>query len=375
MNLIRCYLSDNDCYKAGQTMQPCGVMVHSTAANNTSIARYVQPAADDPNRAALLSKLGGNQHGNHWNQSRAAWKAKFGTNWGSCVHAFVGKLADGSVGSVQTLPWNCFGWHAGGNANNTHISFEICEDALTDESYFEKVYQEAVELTAMLCKTYNLNPLADGVVICHSEGHQRGIASNHSDVMHWFPKFDKSMDTFRSDVAKALGSNGGSSGGSTDAQEKDLTAIAKEVIAGKWGNGTDRAQRLTAAGYDAKAVQNRVNQLLGISGGTTTQPAKKDLTTIAREVIAGKWGNGTDRAKRLSAAGYDAKAVQAKVNQLLSCGSAPSQPAKPAQKTVEQIAREVIAGKWGNGADRAKRLTAAGYDAKAVQNKVNQLLR
>ena len=372
MNLIRCYLSDNDCYKAGRTINPKGVMVHSTAANNTSIARYVQPADNDPNRAALLDKLGVNNYDNHWNQSRADWKEKFGTNWDSCVHAFVGKLADGSVGSVQTLPWNRLGWHAGGNANNTHISFEICEDALTDESYFEKVYQEAVELTAMLCKTYNLNPLADGVVICHSEGHQRGIASNHSDVMHWFPKFDKSMDTFRTDVSKAMGSG---SGGSTDAQEKDLTAIAKEVIAGKWGNGTDRAQRLTAAGYDAKAVQNRVNQLLGISGGTTTQPAKKDLTTIAREVIAGKWGNGTDRAKRLSAAGYDAKAVQAKVNQLLSCGSAPSQPAKPAQKTVEQIAREVIAGKWGNGADRAKRLTAAGYDAKAVQNKVNQLLR
>ena len=43
------------------------------------------------------------------------------------------------------------------------------------------------------------------MVICHSEGYQRGIASNHADVMHWFPKFGKSMDTFRSDVAKAMG--------------------------------------------------------------------------------------------------------------------------------------------------------------------------
>ena len=366
MNLIRCYLTDNDCYKAGRTITPKGVMVHSTGANNPLVARYVQPSNNDPDRDSLQATIGGNRNNNDWNNP----------GLDVCTHAFIGKLAAGGVGTVQTLPWNYLGWHAGygkkGSANNTHIAFEICEDALKSSTYFRKVYQEAVELTAMLCKTYNLNPMADGVVICHSEGCQRGIASNHGDVMHWFPKFGKSMDTFRSDVFKAMGSG---SGGSTDAQEKDLTAIAKEVIAGKWGNGTDRAQRLTAAGYDAKAVQNRVNQLLGISGGTTTQPAKKDLTTIAREVIAGKWGNGTDRAKRLSAAGYDAKAVQAKVNQLLSCGSAPSQPAKPAQKTVEQIAREVIAGKWGNGADRAKRLTAAGYDAKAVQNKVNQLLR
>ena len=219
----------------------------------------------------------------------------------------------------------------------------------------------------MLCKTYDLNPLADGVVICHSEGYQRGVASNHADVMHWFPKFGKSMDTFRTDVSKAMGS------GSTDTQETDLTAIAQEVIAGKWGNGTDRAQRLTAAGYDAQAVQNRVNQLL--SGGSApsqpAKPAQKTVEQIAQEVIAGKWGNGTDRAQRLTAAGYDAQAVQNRVNQLLS-GDTSS--AKPAQKTVEQIAQEVIQGKWGNGTDRAQRLTAAGYNAQAVQNKVNQLL-
>ena len=383
MNLIRCYLSDNDCYKAGQTMQPRGVMVHSTAANNTSIARYVQPAADDPNRAALLSKLGGNQHGNHWNQSRAAWKAKFGTNWDSCVHAFVGKLADGSVGSVQTLPWNCLGWHAGGNANNTHISFEICEDALTDESYFEKVYQEAVELTAMLCKTYNLNPLADGVVICHSEGYQRGIASNHSDVMHWFPKFDKSMDTFRSDVAAALGVSGGSTGSgdstggssSTQPVKKDLATIAQEVIAGKWGNGDDRKNRLTSAGYDPQAVQDKVNELLGVGGTSSTKPSEKDLTEIAQEVIAGKWGNGTDRKNRLTAAGYDPQAVQDKVNELcgVSTGSGTTST-QPVKKDLATIAKEVIDGKWGNGDDRKNRLTAAGYDAQAVQNKVNELL-
>ena len=85
-----------------------------------------------------------------------------------------------------------------------HISFEICEDSLENSDYLESVYQAAVELTAELCSQYGLDPEADGVVLCHSEGHARGIASNHADVMHWFPKFGKNMDTFRADVARAL---------------------------------------------------------------------------------------------------------------------------------------------------------------------------
>ena len=46
------------------------------------------------------------------------------------------------------------------------------------------------------------------------------------------------------------------------APTKSIDEIAREVIAGKWGNGTDRKNRLTAAGYDYSVVQNRVNQIL-----------------------------------------------------------------------------------------------------------------
>ena len=116
-------------------------------------------------------------------------------------------MADGSVATYQTLPWNYCAWHSGGDANNTHLSFEICEDGLTDANYFNKVYQEAVELCAYLCKMYNLDPMKDGVLICHSEGNKRGIASNHADVLHWFPKHDKNMDTFRADVNRLLDSD------------------------------------------------------------------------------------------------------------------------------------------------------------------------
>ena len=199
MNLLTCILTENDCYKAYRTITPKGVMVHSTGANNPNIKRYVQPVDATPDREELLKQLGVNTNANDWNH----------TDREACVHAFIGKLADSSVAACQTLPWNWRGWHAGtgtsgSSANNTHISFEICEDDLTDEAYFGKVYREAVELTAYLCKQYALDPLADGVVICHQEGYQRGVACNHSDVLHWFPRMGKSMDDFRSDVAAEL---------------------------------------------------------------------------------------------------------------------------------------------------------------------------
>lgn len=98
---------------------------------------------------------------------------------------------------------------------------------------------------------------------------------------------------------------------STSTPSKTVDEIAKEVIAGKWGNGQDRKDRLTKAGYDYTAIQNRVNALLGKT------ETKKSIDEIAREVIAGKWGNGSDRKKRLTAAGYDYKAVQKRVNELL----------------------------------------------------------
>ena len=90
-------------------------------------------------------------------------------------------------------------------ANNTHISFEICEDGLTDAAYLNKAYQEAVELCAYLCKMYGFDPLKDGVIIGHFEGYKRGIASNHGDPHNWFPKHGKSMDTFRAAVKSAMG--------------------------------------------------------------------------------------------------------------------------------------------------------------------------
>lgn len=196
LNLKTLLLTQNNCYKSGKKHVVKGIMVHSTGANNPNLKRYVGP--DD-------GLLGVNQYGNHWNTLLPGGISV-------CVHGFIGKLADGSIATYQTLPWDMVGWHSGSgskgsaaNANNNgYIGFEICEDGMTDASYFNAVYAEAVALCAMLCKTYNLKP-EKPTLICHSEGHALGIASNHGDVMHWFPKHGKSMDTFRADVQKAMG--------------------------------------------------------------------------------------------------------------------------------------------------------------------------
>lgn len=93
--------------------------------------------------------------------------------------------------------------------------------------------------------------------------------------------------------------------------------------------------------------------------------AKKTVDELAQEVIVGKWGNGNDRKERLTAAGYDYYAVQKRVNEIL----------REPSKSVDEIALEVIRGDWGNGEERKKRLTAAGYDYSEVQRRVNQLLK
>lgn len=180
-------LTKNECYKAGTVIIPKGIMLHSTGVNNPTVRRYV-PGDND---------TGYNQYGNHWDTPKPDGQEK-------CVHGFIGKFADGKVGFVQTLPWNRKAWHCGGSANGTHIGVEICEDSLQDAAYLKETYKTAVELFVYLCDTYCIDPMKDGAIICHSEGAKRGVASSHSDVMHWWSKHGVSMDDFRQDIEKEL---------------------------------------------------------------------------------------------------------------------------------------------------------------------------
>ena len=154
-------------------------------------------------------------------------------------------------------------------------------------------------------------------------------------------------------------------GGSTTPPKggKSNDQVASEVINGQWGNGDDRRNALTAAGYDYDTIQSIVNSRLGGGGAAP----KKSNDVIAQEVIAGAWGNGQDRVNALTAAGYDANAIQAIVNKKVA-------PAAPARLSNEQIADQVIAGAWGNGDDRKARIVKAGYNYAEVQALVNKKL-
>lgn len=141
---------------------------------------------------------------------------------------------------------------------------------------------------------------------------------------------------------------------------------------GDFGSDTDSALRkfqkdngLTVNGQYGTNSKAKLTALYNKKVGTTTSN-KKDVTTVAKEVIAGKWGSGDERKKKLTAAGYNYDTVQKKVNELLKTST---------KKSVAEVAKEVVSGKWGNGADRKKKLEAAGYNYAEVQKEVNKLLK
>ncbi len=247
MDLNRLIFTENACYQAGRKIVPRGIMLHSTGANNPWLRRYVGP--DD-------GRLGENPNANHWNQPYPEGQAV-------CVHGFIGKLADGSVATYQTLPWDHRGWHAGGSANDSHIGFELCEDGLEDGAYFQRVYREAAELCAELCRMFGLGGKD---VICHAEGYQQGIASNHGDVLHWFGRQGKTMAEFRRDVDAILaGEEGWEMSRFTDVAQDKWYAQAVEYVAeqgimsGKGDGKFDPEGGVTRA--ELAAVAARLHQM------------------------------------------------------------------------------------------------------------------
>jgi N-acetylmuramoyl-L-alanine amidase. len=208
MNLITCIMRNSVCYRGTTTAKPVGIVWHDTGAGNPNICRYVQPDPDDPKRSELLKKIGRNENGNDWNHPDTEDKG---------VNAFIGKLADGSIATVQTLPWNYRAWGVAGGWNGSlngttdgkmWIQFEICDDGYRSKDYFQKVYQEAVEFTAYLCRLYGIDPMGsvtyNGVkvptVLCHQDAYRLGFGSNHGDVLDWFGKFGATMAQVRKDV-------------------------------------------------------------------------------------------------------------------------------------------------------------------------------
>ena len=188
MEIIQCYQTKNPCYRKGTPMKPVGIVVHSTGANNPHLCRYV----DCPER------LGVNRYGNHWNRPEAA----------TLVHGAIGLDKEGFVTVVNTLPYTMAAWGVGRGSRGSynydptgHIQFEMCEDDLTDPSYFDQVMGTAVAYCARLCREYGL---AAESVVSHKEAHAQGYASNHGDPENWMGRFGMTMEDFRARVRAKL---------------------------------------------------------------------------------------------------------------------------------------------------------------------------
>lgn len=251
--LVESLLTNNPCYKKGQKITVKGLMLHSVGCAQPSASVFIK----------------------NWN--RASYSR-------ACVHGFI----DGNDGTVyQTLPWNYRGWHCGGTGNNTHIGVEMCEpsgikyvggsnftcsDMAKAQESVRKTYEAAVALFAMLCGRFSLDPLADGVILSHSEGNKCGLASAHADPEHIWTQLSLpyTMDVFRNDVKKAMAGEAFVQGVPSDMTEADIYAYFKAQgmtdcgVAGLMGN------LYAESGLRSDNLQNSFEKKFGMDDETYT---------------------------------------------------------------------------------------------------------
>lgn len=184
-------------------------------------------------------------------------------------------------------------------------------------------------------------------IVSHREAHALGYGSNHGDPDNWWKNFSYTMDMFRAAVKAKLAAQDKPAEQPKPSEEKTLYRVQTGAFSKK-SNATALADKLKAAGFDTYIVQS--GNLYKVQVGAYSVKANADAM-----------------AAKLKAAGYDTFITT-------KSGTAVGSDATP-KKSVDEIAREVIRGAWGNGADRKNRLTAAGYDYSAVQSRVNALLK
>ena len=304
-----CMMTQSSCYKGTRKFTPKGVLWHSTGANNPNVKRYVQPDDNAADRDAWLKKLGKNTNHNDWNHTAV----QAGLNF------WIGKLADGTVAAVQTMPWDYRPWGCGsgskGSGNDIYIQFEICEDGLNDASYFNACYKEACEMTAYLCKMYGIDPkgtidykgLKVPTIIDHTGSHSLGIGSNHGDIQHWSRKYGKTMDNVRNDVAALLSASVSSSSGAVEIQNtlkaSDIKGLSQADVIKKVASyftadqkksgilaSVSFAQFILESGYGQSELAQNANNCFGmktsLSGNTwsgSTWDGKSKYTKKTQE--------------------------------------------------------------------------------------------
>lgn len=287
---------------------------------------------------------------------------------GSSAHYFID---EGNI--VQVVEDNTPAWHVGdgsrtkkgkyngyvgyGATNFNSIGFELCLDVSTGTSVYNMDFHEGTLRRAewLIKQKQKQYGIPNSRVIRHYDASGKNCPGNWNHN-NWgkWWAFKKRLE-----------------GKTVEApikrpQNKPTGSIeqkARDTIAGKYGNGEERKRRL---GKDYNTVMQRVNAI--VQGVSKPKPTKKTVDVIAREVIAGVWGNGKDRENKLRQAGYNPDTVQKEVNRQLGM----SKPIK--KKSVTVVAKEVIDGKWGNGRDREDRLRKSGYNPGTVQKEVNRQL-
>ena len=205
---------------------------------------------------------------------------------------------------VQGVPENRNSWNSGdggnGKGNREGIAIEICYSKSGGDK-FTKAEENAVELIVDILKRYGW-----GVDKVTKHQDYNGKYCPHRTLDLGWDRFIKMVDAKLNDVPTPQ---------TNTVTSKSVSEVAQEVLQGKWGNGVDRKQKLSQAGCDYNVVQAEVNKL--VNGSVTPKPAKKSNEEIAKEVIAGKWGNGAERKQKLTAAGYNYTTIQKLVNKLL----------------------------------------------------------
>ena len=192
-------------------------------------------------------------------------------------HYYVRK--DGSV--YRGRPENMAGAHCPG-VNSTSIG--ICAEGNFSEETMSNVQKQAIiELVKDIKSRYDVKWV---------KGHREIIST------------DCPGDNFPLEEIKNVITNV-----ETPQTTNSIVDLAQKVIAGEYGNGEERKQKL---GSLYNEVQAKVNEIL--SGKTSSTKIHEEL---ANEVIEGKWGNNPKRKQKLLEAGYDYDAIQKIVNQKL----------------------------------------------------------
>lgn len=278
------------------------------------------------------------------------WTAKqgcdyFATTDRECsANYVVGK--DGSIGlSVEEKDRS---WCSSSSSNDHRaITIEVASDTAHPYAVTDEAYNALIKLVADICKRNGIKKLlwkADKSLIGQ-------VDKQNMTVHRWFANKScpgEYLYSRHSDIAAKVNALLGDSAGETAQTPTTQTLYRVQVGAySKKANADAMLEKIKKAGFDTYMVQ--VDGLYKVQVGAYSKKSNADAM-----------------AAKLKASGFDTY-ITTKSGTAASAGTQ--------KKSVTELAKEVIAGKWGNGSERKTRLTQAGYDYAAVQAKVNELMK